>query len=289
MIPGIAKILIEGDISHARFEEFSVEMSARVLGIDLVVTSTNYDRARDGRSATSQRLGNGQQYGAVLHATLRDDLDTKAESDIRTMVKHTGAKHVIYCSSQPLTEQGIDKHSAEIRALCPNVDSVTVFGSFQLSQFSEHRHPGVFERFYVGEIATIEQRLNPHKVQDESAEHRGLRLALIAFGNEDSAQLRSLLLKRMVLELLTKNGELSETEMLKAICKDLGLESCLPAGLLTEAIASLCATNFVTGDPKLSITESGKEQIPLVSGYFFGNSCNLLHASMMQPFASGTI
>jgi hypothetical protein len=27
----------------------------------------------------------------------------------------------------------------------------------------------------------------------------------------------------------------------------------------------------------------------LVSGYFFGNSCNLLHASMMQPFASGTI
>jgi hypothetical protein len=34
---------------------------------------------------------------------------------------------------------------------------------------------------------------------------------------------------------------------------------------------------------------AGVDNQTLVSGYFFGNSCNLLHASMMQPFASGTI
>jgi hypothetical protein len=260
MIPGIAKILIEGEISASRFEEFAVEISARVLGINLVGTSTNYDRARDGRSLTSQRRGKGQEYGAVLHATLRADLDKKVKSDISTMAEHTGAKHVIYCSSQPVTEQGIDKLSAEIRAICPNVDSVTVFGSFQLSQFSEYRHPGVFENFYAGEIATIEQRLNPNRVEDETAEKRGLRLALVAFGNEDSAALRDSLLQRVVLELLSKHGELLQREMLDVISKDLGLNSCLPAGILTEAIATLRASGLVAGDPRLSITESGKEK-----------------------------
>lgn len=261
MIPGIAKILIEGDISPSRFEDFSVEICSRVLAITLVVTSTNYDRARDGRSPTSRRHGSGQQHDAVLHATLRGDLDKKVTSDIVEMVKHTTAKHVVYCSSQPLTDHAIDAYSAEIRALCPGVDSVTVFGSFQLAQFSEHRHPGVFETFYVGEIATIERHLNPNRVKDETTGQRGLRLALIAFGNEDSAQLRDALLKRVVLELLTKNSELSEMEMLKAISKDLGLDSCLPAGLLTEAITALRAKELVAGDRNLSITEAGKGTI----------------------------
>ena len=73
--------------------------------------------------------------------------------------------------------------------------------------------------------------------------------------------LRDSLLQRVVLELLAKNGELLETEMLKAISKDLGLHSCLPAGLLTKAIAVLRTSDLVTGDPKLSITESGKGKI----------------------------
>jgi hypothetical protein len=261
MIPGIARVLIEGDINAARFEDFSVEISSRVLGITLATTSTNYDRGRDGRSPTSQRFGKSQQYGAVLHATLRADLDTKIESDIREMAEHTGANHVVYCSSQPLTDKKIDEHAAQIRALCLGVDSVTVFGSFQLSSFSERRHPGVFESFYAGEIATIEQRLSPTKVKDESAQQRGLRLALVAFGNEDSAQLRDLLLKGLVLELLAKREELSEPEMLNMISGDLGLNSCLPAGILGEAIAALRDSGLVAGDPKLSITESGRGQI----------------------------
>jgi hypothetical protein len=62
-------------------------------------------------------------------------------------------------------------------------------------------------------------------------------------------------------------------------------------GLTIRLIAPSGGVKMITRPqtPFLTASHASGYQISLLSGYFSKKSCNLLHSSMMQPLASGTI
>jgi hypothetical protein len=228
MIPNIAKIIIEGDPHPVRFESFCIEMCQRVEGILLVPTSRTYDRGRDGRSPQG-----------ILCATLSRSIDDKIKKDITRLVETSAPQRVIYCCSQELTEDKIDKIAAEMRPLLPGGCGLVLYGSRQLAYFAEEKHPGIFEHFYAGEIKNIETRLLSFRTGEETAETRGLRLALAAFGSDEAVALRRTISTRAVLEVLKKVGRATTDSVSSALAADLGLprpfNARYVAGVLDEA------------------------------------------------------
>jgi hypothetical protein len=202
MIPGITKVVIEGERNSFRFEDFCAELFTKVDGRVFVGTSKTYDRGRDARTTTS---GSGT-HEAVICCTLNVELDDKVKADIKRLVDTSQPDRLIYCTSQPATEDRLDKVVALIRKGHPFVKSVSAFGSIQISQLTDRAHQGIFEHFYGGEVKEIEQRLFSVASQGQATD-KGLRLALTAFGSDTAGALRSEILRRAVLELLAKLGK----------------------------------------------------------------------------------
>jgi hypothetical protein len=261
MLPGIAKIIIEADINSIRFEHFCADLCSEIFGVTLLQTSRNYDLGVDARSAVTTNRSGKQVYDTVLHASLQQTLDTKVEKDIVRMAQASDARAIIYCSSQPLTELQVNRLITQIRELHRSVKSVSVLGSVQLSPFAEDKCREIFEKNYIGEISTLEARLLPTPQTTEKAEHRGLRLALIAFGSEDSEALRLSLLKSSILEAL-RVRKMQEGEILAVIGKGLGLAGRLRPQLLAEPLVALLEEKLITATKgAYSLTESGLESI----------------------------
>lgn len=100
LVMSIATKVLDIETNDGRFENFSREV-VQVLegGGTIFSTSASWDLGRDG-------VGFGRSAGVYVCASLRDDVDAKALSDIQRLNSTTAnIKHVYFCSSHQLSEQ----------------------------------------------------------------------------------------------------------------------------------------------------------------------------------------
>lgn len=189
---------------------------------------------------------------------MNEDIEQKVLKDLERIYKTTTPERLIYCAKQPLTEDKLDKIVAQLHRELPSIKSVSAFGSIQLAKLSDN-HQGVFDHFYELEKRNIENRLNVLVRSQESAETKGLRLALIAFGSEDAVVLRCELLKRVILESLFELGPTSVADLSRAISDGLKLQFQLNKEYIERGLAEAERDEFVQNVGSLwELTEKGK-------------------------------
>lgn len=186
--------VIKADTNVFRFERFCIAAISETEGQAAVVgTSTTWDRGRDG-------VGLGRASGIYLCASLRDDVDVKCIEDLERIKSTTKSIRKLYfCSSQPLTENSIDKIENALRRELDNSTEVKAVGSTQLAQLGR-RHPGLIEKFYGAEIRSVLDAIQ--KPADAEIERSGLRLALISTAPSEAHEIRKEVYANAILDVL---------------------------------------------------------------------------------------
>jgi hypothetical protein len=194
MNSSIAEVVLEADPNDYRFERFCCAICSAEHGVEFLPTSASWDRGRDGRSG----VRSPKSHRNLLCATLSRDLESKVEADLLRVTSTSSPEHLVYCSSQRLSEEKVDEITKIIRRHVPS-GSVTVYGSIQLGKLAE-KHSEIFSKSYAAELDSIRDAFERRPDEDQS--RTGLRLALITMGTGDAAELRESILRRTVLEAL---------------------------------------------------------------------------------------
>lgn len=256
-IPGIAQIIIQSETNPVRFENFCRGLYQKAEGMTLVPTSSNYDRGRDAKSIGRST---GTHRG-IICCSLDQDPDAKVERDLETVQSTTVPELLVYCSSQGLTEHHSDQIARYIRDRLAPSTSVVVLGSKALADLAE-RFPAVLEQFYPAEIKAIENSLLSPLKAGETAETRGLRLALVAFCSEDAKTLRRVISQRAVMEILRAPAHLTPADIAQNLSVELGLPKPIIPQFIESVLTALRDDGLVTGKQEgWSLTDRGREEL----------------------------
>jgi len=152
--------------------------------------------------------------------------------------------HVVYCSSQSLSEDKIDDITKIVKRHAPT-GSLTVYGSIQLARLAT-KFDDIFEKHFHAEVESVKQMLN--RQENEEEQKRGLRLALMTAGQPEGERLRREMLKRATLECLSNKEVLSIDEISKRISDDLGLPRHMRVETLQTLFRELERDELVTPD-----------------------------------------
>lgn len=254
MNSAIAEIIIETDRNDYRFEAFCCATCSKEHGIEFLPTSQTWDRGRDGRTGGKS----SKSHRNLLCATQNRDVDAKVEADLLRVTATSSPEHLVYCSSQRLSEDKADEITTIVKRHVPS-GSLTVYGSIQLGHLAE-KHSEIFLKFYHGEIASIRAALE-RKPQDDEA-RIGLRLALVTIGSEDAAKLRQALLRRAVLDCMAEDSILTADVIAKQISDDLGLPRPLGGGSVADILVQESKAGRVESGPKgFKLSDVGRQQL----------------------------
>jgi hypothetical protein len=223
----LAEIIIKTDKSDYRFELFALDICSQEHGVTFLPTSQSWDRGRDGRTRGSSSSG----FDNLLCSTLNTEVDGKIEADLLRITATSSPRHLIYCSSQPLSEHHIDGIDKMIRRHVPG-GTITIYGALQLAKLSEI-HSKTFEKHYFAEVESIRTSLIEEPKEEEKL---GLRLALITLGCAHGPMLRTDVLHSLILEILKLKGPQTPQEISGGLSTDLGLPRPLPLGLIEDAL-----------------------------------------------------
>lgn len=254
MNASIAEIILENDRNDYRFESFCCAICSKEHGVEFLPTSQTWDRGRDGRTGTQSR----KSHRNLLCATQSHEVDAKVEADLLRITATSTPEHLIYCSSQRLSENRIDDITKIVKRHVPS-GSLTVYGAIQIGHLAE-KYSAVFEKFYHAEIDSIRTAFERNPEEDES--RTGLRLALITVGAEGAANLRETILLRSALEVLAQQGATNAAGIAKQISEDLGLPRALsPAGINDILIDEIKKGRVKSSQEEFELTESGREHL----------------------------
>lgn len=254
-LPGVVKSVLENEVSYTRFEDFCVELYSLVEGIEIVPTSKTRDYGRDGRSALLKMV----PIKPILCATLRDDIDTKVESDIARLSETTATNCIVYCSSKELTEAKCDSIERRCKELFPGLQNFLILGQIQLVRLIE-RHESIFSKYYSAEINNIEQALLIRPRTTPDIKEIGLLLALCTQTGENAQDLRLQISRHLILYTLHTRGALTLEQLASYITGQLHLPRPLSTIYLSELIEQLRSENYVTIDNNfINIGETGKD------------------------------
>jgi len=232
MNDSIAKLIIENCHNDFSFEQFSLEICSAEHKIQFLPTSQSWDRGRDGRSAGPSR----GSHRNLLCSTLNREIDGKVEADLLRITATSSPDHLIYCSSQYLSEEKADQLTKSIKRHAPSGGS-TVYGSLQLAKLAT-KFPQVFEKHFHAEIESIRETLRSD-VSSNDEQKRSLRLALLTAGQSEGATLREDVLKRVVMERLSKDAPHSATEVAQEFSTDFGLPRRIEAATIDRVAREL--------------------------------------------------
>lgn len=212
------------ETNDRRFEDFCRQVVSRVEGGALILgTSASWDLGRDGS-------GVGRSSGIYLCASLRDDVDSKALSDIARIIATTpDIKRLYFCSSKELSEH---RRSAIEQSLIQEVDfafPITVLGAAQLVEIAAE-DVAILNKHYAAEIEDCLRALTSET--DDENELKGLRLALISTG-EDSSTIRGEIYRASIIDALS----ICDGQSLQSLCKSISDRLHLMRNLAREAIA----------------------------------------------------
>lgn len=190
----VTQKIIEAETNDGRFESLCRAVIGHLEGgARILPTSVTWDRGRDG-------VGLGNATGIIVCASLRDDVDEKALSDIKRVSETTSNVKLLYfCSSQRLTEHRKDRIE---RALADEFEEfgfqVRCLGSIQMTPLAR-QEATVLNRLYGSEIRDCIRAITADP--SDETEVRGLRLALLTAGSDDSRVIRESVYEGSILEV----------------------------------------------------------------------------------------
>lgn len=266
----VSQAAIIQDTNDARFENFSRDAIAILEGgARIFSTSASWDLGRDG-------VGAGKARGIYVCASLRDDIDQKALSDLSRLTKTTRAiERVYFCSSQRLTEHRITLLEAQLAGETDRRFPITVLGASQLSE-AVAANPDVLERYYAAEIKGALRAISSDP-SDES-EVQGLRLALVAAAGDSSSEIRQALYHGGLLSVMSDGVPRTASGCAKALSDSLHLHHVISDASVRPQLEQLVQAKYLTTHERgFFITESGLQR------------SNELHVQAADRFLGGRL
>jgi hypothetical protein len=255
MYASIAEIIIENEKNDYRFEHFVSEICGQHEGIVFLPTSQSWDLGRDARATAP---GSGSHRNLIC-TTLNKEVNAKTDADLLRVTATSSPDRIIYCSSQKLSEQGVDNITNLIRRHAPT-GSVLVLGAIQLGALAE-KYSVIFEKHYQAEVQAVRATIlaSPSAT---TVSNRGLRLALIAFGSDEATALRHEILRNSVLEFFGDQKPHGVREITETFSRDLGL----PRPLRPDIVERIVTAEERAGSLRpergaWTITEFGRQQL----------------------------
>lgn len=257
LLPGVIQAVLDAEDTSLKFEGFCIGLCSKVYGISIVPTSKTWDRGRDGRAVLSQLRG----IVPVLCVSLRKDIEKKVEEDISRIAETTETNSVIYCSSQNITEDKIDKITKRIFELYPGLQSVQVLGQSQLLTLID-RNEEIFTAHYAAEIANVERALLLKPAISPDIKEIGLRLALCTQVGENANELRQELIRCLVLYSLNSEDARTPKQLASTITAELRLPRALSPEYIGTILEKLSGDKLIhISDNTANITQNGQDYI----------------------------
>lgn len=256
------------ETNDGRFENFSRDaVSAFEGGATIFSTSFSWDLGRDG-------VGVGKARGIYVCASLRDDVDQKALTDLERISATTkNIERIYFCSSQRLTEHKITLLEAQLSTEIDGKYPITVLGASQLTEAVVSK-PEIIEKYYAAEIQGALRAISSDP-SDESEVH-GLRLALIAAAGDNSTDIRQALYRGGLLSALRDGTPRSLSNCAKALSDSLHLHYVISDVAIRPHLAELVAAGHVAiNGPTYTITPPGVDR------------ANELHVQAANRFLGG--
>lgn len=227
----VDEIVINGETNAYRFERFCIAAVSHAEGGAVVAgTSTTWDLGRDG-------VGSGRASGLYVCISLRDDVDKKALDDVERIVDTTkNIKTLYFCSSQNLTEHRRDKMAAALQEEAGDAFKVTGLGAIQLADIGRQESKAL-ERHYGAEIRNVLARISGSP--DEQAELKGLRLALLSYGSDESVSIRNSIYQSAVLDILSDRAGRTIKAISKKLSSDLRLSQSVDDAVLSPHLKKM--------------------------------------------------
>lgn len=247
----IYEIVLRMETSDSRFENFCKAIVSHIEGgAPVYGTSASWDLGRDA-------VGYGRAEGIYVCASLRDDVDAKAISDLERLTSTTQRiKRVYFCSSHNLSEHGRDRVAAAVTELLDGKFPLAVLGSLQLSEAAVDEDRA-FKRNYGPELRSAISISQP---ASDNAEMEGMRLALISSTAEDSQQVRAAIYQAAILDAV-ESGVRTADSIAKDVAAKLKLSHSLPGWVVMSHLKDLEKDGLVvTIDGLIEGTAAGKEK-----------------------------
>lgn len=247
---GIALEIISSEVHSSRFEDFSNSIVSAIEGGAVIVrTSASWDLGRDGRSVS--------RSGAIFCcASLKDSVDQKASGDISRLIQFVQPPARLYfCSSQKLSEHGVNAIESYLRGILSDEFNITVLGAIQLAELMI-RFPGVGLQYFSAEIEDC-----LHALREDAGEDRdipGLRLALLAATHDDSASIRAEVYSSGILNVMADNKPRSLGEICRDFAGVLKLNRNIPEEAISLPLKQMMSEGSVVQDSeRYQITSQG--------------------------------
>jgi len=257
----IYNTILNNEINQIRFKNYCMDICSKERGITLVPTSRSWDLGRDAREIL---LGK-KKLPVYLCATLNKEIDSKVEHDMSRLKETTKVDSLIYCCSKELTEYYIEDLKKKIQSMFNIPIDVEVLGQVQLSKLAE-KYPDIFKKYYAQELKDLLKMITTAESGTETAEQRGLRLALSTFASEDAVSLRKFLSRRIILEFLSIKDNQSIHELSKEISDGFHLPRSIDKGYLESILKILMVDGLALEDnERWSATSEGKKEAKTIS------------------------
>ena len=250
----VDEIVINAETNDFRFERFCVAVVSHAEGgVAVVGTSTSWDLGRDG-------VGVGRGANIYVCTSLRDDVDAKAFNDLERITETTpNIKQLYFCSSQDLSEHRIEQIRNELLTHIDHKFSIVALGARQLAELG--RQDGkALQNHYGAEIKNILARLETPP--DDQVELRGLRLALLSSGSDESVSIRNALYTNAILDTLDGDAGRTAVSISNEISKSLKLGRALDASIVLPHLRKLTADGLLSKNGDVfALTQAGLERV----------------------------
>ena len=253
MVAVIEKVL-ELENNDARFERFANSIVSQVEGgAKILSTSSSWDLGRDG-------FGVGKASGIYVCSSLRDDIDQKTLADIERITGTTQHINRLYfCLSNRVSEHSRSKFEAQLASEVDAKFPITCLGANHIADIAA-KAPELAEEFYGAEIADIVRVLTAK--QSDSAQLRGLRLALIASSADDSDSIRKATYAAGLLDVLSDGHRMTSSSCAKALSDSLRLHRTIAGETCKIHLDVLVASGLAQSDGvSYWITTAGTQDV----------------------------
>jgi len=240
LFPGFIGAILENETNPIRFENFVIDLISASEGEVYVPTSQTYDRGRDARALRAAVDGE-----RVIAATITRDIDPKVERDAKRLLSTTKLHSLTYCCSRDLTEDALDKIIALIRGILPVEVAVRGLALSQLRDLSM-RFEEVFQKHYRAELDNLRTFLMVEPTPNDSPDLVGLRIAIRTQTGDDAGALRQDICRRLVLEQLYGERDLTARAIAAKVSARLHLPRAVSLSFLSPALDALSKEGFVS-------------------------------------------
>jgi hypothetical protein len=254
-IRNVVKNVIEAETNDGRFENFCRSVISLLEGGAIILsTSSSWDLGRDG-------VGAGIARGIYICSSLRDDVDSKALSDIKRITETTKNIHRLYfCSSHNLSEHRISSIEAELEKEVDFKFPVVCYGSSQLTETALSDGEEIAREFYNAEIEDCIRAIYPE--DDNRSDEKNLRLALISITGDDSHTIKNEIYSLALLDMLKEGPKYTLPMCANRLAGHMKLSRPISTEAILPYLNTLLEQDFILENKGLySISQSGLDHL----------------------------